>query len=56
MVICAKYVDTEQVSYLAVDDWQQALDVALGDGRELLSLLLLAEGKTLPDTEPDSRT
>jgi hypothetical protein len=51
MVICAKYSDSEQVSYLAVDDWQQALDMVLGNGRQLLSLLLLAEDVALPETD-----
>jgi hypothetical protein len=56
VVICAKYADSEQVSYLAVDDWQQALDLVLAKGRPLLSLLLLAEDDLLPEAESDSRT
>jgi hypothetical protein len=53
MIICAKYIDTEHVSYLAVDDWQQALDIALRKPSQLLSLLLLAEGDILPDPDPE---
>ena len=53
MIICAKYTDTEQVSYLAVDDSQQALDIALRKPSQLLSLLLLAEGDDPPDPEAD---